>query len=99
MEAFVPYEKDHSGADLGACGQRCNQRRGSRKNLRPTPKNAVTHGEKELATALEAAIGLADAALCRLEEEDLDTTTERELLAELWFIGARYSRQQNRRKE
>ena len=59
---------------------------------------AISAG-KALATALEAATGLADAALCRLEEEDLDTTTERELLAELWFIGARYSRQQNRRKE
>lgn len=58
----------------------------------------MTHGEKELATALEAAIGLADAALCRLEE-DLDTTTERELLAELWLVGAKYSRQQDRRKE
>lgn len=54
----------------------------------------MTHGDKELAAALEAAIGLADAALCRLEEEDLDTTTERELLAELWLVGAKYSRQQ-----
>lgn len=59
----------------------------------------MTHGEKELAAALEAAIGLADAVLCRLEEEDLDTTTERELLAELWLVGAKYSRQQDRRKE
>ena len=59
----------------------------------------MTHAEKELAAALEAAIGLADAALCRLEDEDLDTTTERELLAELWLIGAKHSKRQNRKKE
>ena len=59
----------------------------------------MTHAEKELAAALEVAIGLADAALWRLEDEDLDTTTERVLLAELWFVGAKYSKQQDRRKE
>ena len=99
MAAFIPNEKDHSGTDLGTRGQRCNQRRRSRKNLRPAPENAVTHAEKELAAAFEVAIGLADAALCRLEDEDLDTTTERVLLAELWFVGAKYSKQQDRRKE
>lgn len=59
----------------------------------------MTHAKKELAVALEAAIWLADAALCRLEDEDLDTTTERVLLAELWFVGAKYSKRQDRRKE
>nr|DAJ64558.1 MAG TPA: hypothetical protein [Caudoviricetes sp.] len=35
MAAFVPHEKDHCGTDLGARGQRRNQRRRGRENLRP----------------------------------------------------------------
>ena len=33
-------------------------------------------------------LDLVDAVLDRLEHEDLDTTTERELLARLWWDGA-----------
>ena len=37
---------------------------------------------------LSTAIDLTDAVLDRLEREGLDTTTERELLAKLWWDGA-----------
>lgn len=43
---------------------------------------------RRLASCLSMALGLADDALERLEREGLDTTTERELLAELWMDGA-----------
>lgn len=50
----------------------------------------MTDKEKvhRLASCLSMALGLADAALERLEREGLDTTTERELLAALWMDGA-----------
>ena len=38
-----------------------------------------------LRSTLAIALDLLDATLDRLEREDLDTTTERELLAELWW--------------
>lgn len=43
---------------------------------------------QRLSRTLSAAIDLADAVLDRLEREGLDTTTERELLAQLWWDGA-----------
>lgn len=43
---------------------------------------------RRLASCLSMALGLADDALERLEQEGLDTITERELLAELWMDGA-----------
>ncbi len=51
---------------------------------------AVTDKEKarRLASCLSMALGLADSTLERLEQEELDTTTERELLAALWMDGA-----------
>ena len=50
----------------------------------------MTDKEKahRLASCLSMALGLADDALERLEREGLDTTTERELLAQLWWDGA-----------
>lgn len=38
--------------------------------------------------SLSTALDLTDAVLDRLEREGLDTTTERELLAQLWWDGA-----------
>ncbi len=43
---------------------------------------------QRLSRTLSMALDLADAVLDRLEREGLDTTTERELLAELWWDGA-----------
>ena len=43
---------------------------------------------QRLSRTLSMAIDLVDAVLDRLEREGLDTTTERELLAELWWDGA-----------
>ena len=41
-----------------------------------------------MSRTLSMALDLVDAVLDRLEREGLDTTTERELLAELWWDGA-----------
>ena len=41
-----------------------------------------------MSRTLSTALDLTDAVLDRLEHEGLDTTTERELLAELWWDGA-----------
>lgn len=43
---------------------------------------------QRLSRTLSMALDLTDAVLNRLECEGLDTTTERELLAELWWDGA-----------
>ena len=43
---------------------------------------------QRLSRTLSTALDLTDAVLDRLEREGLDTTTERELLAELWWDGA-----------
>ena len=43
---------------------------------------------QRLSRTLSTALDLTDAVLDRLECEGLDTTTERELLAELWWDGA-----------
>ena len=43
---------------------------------------------QRLSRTLSIALDLTDAVLDRLEREGLDTTTERELLAELWWDGA-----------
>ena len=43
---------------------------------------------QRLSRTLSMALDLVDAVLDRLEHEGLDTTTERELLAELWWDGA-----------
>ena len=51
---------------------------------------AVTENERvrRMSRTLSTALDLTDAVLDRLEREGLDTTTERELLAELWWDGA-----------
>lgn len=41
-----------------------------------------------MSRTLSTALDLTDAVLDRLEREGLDTTTERELLAQLWWDGA-----------
>lgn len=43
---------------------------------------------QRLSRTLSTALDLTDAVLDRLEREGLDTTTERELLAQLWLDGA-----------
>lgn len=43
---------------------------------------------QRLSRTLSTALDLTDAVLDRLEREGLDTTTERELLAQLWWDGA-----------
>lgn len=43
---------------------------------------------QRLSRTLSMALDLVDAVLDRLEREGLDTTTERELLAKLWWDGA-----------
>lgn len=43
---------------------------------------------QRLSHTLSMALDLTDAVLDRLECEGLDTTTERELLAQLWWDGA-----------
>lgn len=43
---------------------------------------------QRLSRTLSIALDLVDAVLDRLEHEGLDTTTERELLAQLWWDGA-----------
>ena len=43
---------------------------------------------QRLSRTLSMALDLVDAVLDRMEHEGLDTTTERELLAELWWDGA-----------
>lgn len=43
---------------------------------------------QRLSLTLSMTLDLVDAVLDRLEHEDLDTTTERELLARLWWDGA-----------
>lgn len=43
---------------------------------------------QRLSRTLSMALDLVDAVLDRLECEGLDTTTERELLAQLWWDGA-----------
>lgn len=43
---------------------------------------------QRLSRTLSTALDLTDAVLDQLEREGLDTTTERELLAELWWDGA-----------
>jgi len=50
----------------------------------------VTDNERaqRLSRTLSTALDLTDAVLDRLEREGLDTTTERELLAQLWWDGA-----------
>lgn len=49
----------------------------------------MTDGERlqRLSCVLSIALDLVDSALDRLEREELDTTTERELLARLWWDG------------
>ena len=42
---------------------------------------------QRLSRTLSTDLDLTDAVLDRLEREGLDTTTERELLAELWWDG------------
>ena len=51
-----------------------------------------------LRSTLAIALDLLDATLDRLEREDLDTTTERELLAELWWDTQTVT-SENERKE
>ena len=43
---------------------------------------------QRMSRTLSMALDLVDAVLDRLESEGLDTTTERELLAQLWWDGA-----------
>ena len=43
---------------------------------------------QRMSRTLSMAIDLVDAVLDRLEHDGLDTTTERELLAQLWWDGA-----------
>ena len=43
---------------------------------------------QRMSRTLSRAIDLVDAVLDRLEHDGLDTTTERELLAQLWWDGA-----------
>ena len=43
---------------------------------------------QRMSRTLSTALDLTDAVLDQLEREGLDTTTERELLAELWWDGA-----------
>ena len=43
---------------------------------------------RRMSRTLSTALDLTDAVLDRLEREGLDTTTERELLAQLWWDGA-----------
>ena len=43
---------------------------------------------RRMSRTLSTALDLTDAVLDRLEREGLDTTTERELLAQLWWEGA-----------
>ena len=43
---------------------------------------------QRMSRTLSMALDLVDAVLDRMEHEGLDTTTERELLAELWWDGA-----------
>ena len=43
---------------------------------------------QRMSRTLSMALDLVDAVLDRLERECLDTTTERELLAQLWWDGA-----------
>ena len=43
---------------------------------------------QRMSRTLSIALDLVDAVLDRIEREGLDTTTERELLAELWWDGA-----------
>ena len=43
---------------------------------------------QRMSRTLSMALDRVDAVLDRLEHEGLDTTTERELLAELWWDGA-----------
>lgn len=43
---------------------------------------------RRMSRTLSTALDLVDAVLDRLEREGLDTTTERELLAQLWWDGA-----------
>lgn len=43
---------------------------------------------RRMSRTLSTALDLVDAVLDRLEREGLDTTTERKLLAQLWWDGA-----------
>ena len=43
---------------------------------------------QRMSRTLSMALDLVDAVLDRMEHEGRDTTTERELLAELWWDGA-----------
>ena len=43
---------------------------------------------QRMSRTLSMALDLVDAVLDRIEREGLDTTPERELLAELWWDGA-----------
>lgn len=43
---------------------------------------------RRMSRTLSTALDLTDAVLDQLEREGLDTTTERELLAQLWWDGA-----------
>lgn len=43
---------------------------------------------RRMSRTLSTALDLTDAVLDRLEREGPDTTTERELLAQLWWDGA-----------
>lgn len=43
---------------------------------------------RRMSRTLSTALDLTDAVPDRLEREGLDTTTERELLAQLWWDGA-----------
>lgn len=43
---------------------------------------------RRMSRTLSTTLDLTDAVLDRLEREGLDTTTERELLAQLWWDGA-----------
>lgn len=52
-----------------------------RNRLEMQNPDSISHLRSTLAIALD----LLDATLDRLEREGLDTTTERELLAELWW--------------
>ena len=48
----------------------------------------VNERVRRMSRTLSTALDLTDAVLDRLEREGLDTTTERELLAQLWWDGA-----------
>lgn len=54
---------------------------------------------QRLSRVLSIALDLADSALDRLEREGLDTTTERDLLAQLWWDGMALAKRTELEKE